>query len=214
MTSMQIAKWASVAIAVAASCVAFSKGRDFWRTPDQRGQRLMNAAQFEEAAAAFADPFRRGAAFVEARDFKSAASVYATLPGADAAFNHGNALVMLGEYDNAIQRYDRALELHPEWPAAIENRTIAELRRERMKDDPGIGSDGKLGADEIVFDLDSNKNAEAGDEETEGGQAGDDELRQAWLRQVQTTPRDFLKSKFAYQEAMRARDEAGTRSTP
>lgn len=211
---IRLSQWGSVAIGLIALAAALSQGQDFWSTPDQRGQHLLNAGKYADAAAAFNDPFRRGAALVEARDYKSAASVYATLPGPEAAFNHGNALVMLGEYDNAIQRYDRALELRPEWSAALQNREIAILRREKMKDEPGIGTDGELGADEIVFDLDNSKNAEAGEEETDSGQASDDELRQLWLRQVQTTPRDFLKSKFAFQEAIRASEQVEQESKP
>jgi Ca-activated chloride channel family protein len=33
---------------------------------------------------------------------------------------------------------------------------------------------------------------------------GDQALREIWLRQVQTRPADFLRSKFAYQYATRA----------
>lgn len=214
MNPTQFVKWSSIAVVLIAFVYAIGKGRDFWSTPDQRGQRQFDAGEFREAAESFADPFRRAAALAKARDFKSAAAAYATLPGADAAFNHGNALVMLGDYEAAIGRYDRAIELRSDWKAASENRKIAMLRGERMKDDPGIGTDGELGADEIVFDLDSTKNSGSGEEETEGGEASDDELRQAWLRQVQTTPRDFLKSKFSYQQAMRSRAKSEVEPVP
>lgn len=153
----------------------------------------------------------QGAAYVQAGDFKTAATVYAALPGAEAAFNHGNALVMQGQYDAAIKRYDRALELRLDWTDAMDNRQIAVLRAKRTEDDPSIGTEGELGADEIVFDLDNSNNAKAGEEDSADGDASDDELRQAWLRQVQTTPRDFLKSKFAYQEAMRAKTKSGAK---
>lgn len=205
MKPFAIAKWISIVVILVAFVVAIRQGRNFWSTPDQRGQRLLNAEQFVQAAETFADPFRRAAALAQSRDFKSAGSLFATLPGPESAFNHGNALVMQGEYETAIKRYDHALELRPGWSIAIENREIATLRAKRMKDDPGIGTEGELGADEIVFDLDSSKNAEASDDDTEVSQANEDELRQAWLRQVQTTPRTFLKSKFAYQQAMRSR---------
>lgn len=214
MIPFRWAKLASVAMLFGAGLIAIGQGRGFWSTADQRGQRFVDEGNFKEAAATFADPFRQGAAWVKAGDFKSAASVYAALPGAEAAFNHGNALVMQGEYDAAIKRYDRAIELRPGWTSAKQNREIAVLRGQRTTDNPDIGTEGELGADEIVFDLDNQKNAEASEEETKGGQASDDELRQAWLRQVQTTPRDFLKSKFAYQDAMRAREESGPEPKP
>ncbi|TWU58582.1 Tetratricopeptide repeat protein [Rubripirellula tenax] len=214
MKPIPFAKRVSLAVILFACMIAFRQGRNFWILPDQRGQRLYDAGDFQEAAIAFSDPFRRAASLAEARDFKAAAGVYATLPGPEAAFNHGNALVMQGDYETAIRRYDRALELRPDWTAAIENRQIAALRAERMKDEPGVGTEGELGADEIVFDLDNNKNAQAGEEDAESGEASDDEVRLAWLRQVQTTPRDFLKSKFAYQQAMRSRTENAQEHAP
>ena len=68
---------------------------------------------------------------------------------------------------------------------------------------------GELGADEIVFDLNPSKPG-AGEEVVEGGEElSDQELRAMWLRQVQTTPGDFLKAKFAYQQAMRQADAGG-----
>ena len=71
---------------------------------------------------------------------------------------------------------------------------------------------GEMGADEVVFDLDPNK-TEAGEEVVEAGQEmNDQELREMWLRQVQTTPGDFLKAKFAYQRAMQQQAEAGEQS--
>ncbi len=177
-------------------------GQDFFITADQRGQLLMDKQQYQEAAETFADPMRQGIAYYRAGEFKLAASVFAGLPGEEAEYNHGNALIMLGKYDEAVASYDRALELRPDWDEAKTNREIAKARSERMKFEGGDMTGGKLGADEIVFDLDKNTQG-ASDETVEGGEEmSDEELRAMWLRQVQTTPGDFLKAKFAYQQAM------------
>jgi Ca-activated chloride channel family protein len=64
--------------------------------------------------------------------------------------------------------------------------------------------DQKIGADKIIFDKDA-KNNEGQETEVAGGKALSDQAIQAlWLRRVQTRPADFLKAKFAYQEAARA----------
>ena len=62
--------------------------------------------------------------------------------------------MMLGKYDAAIGLYDRALKQHPDWQAATINREIAMARKAALdvSGDPGEGTGGKLGADEIVFD--------------------------------------------------------------
>jgi Ca-activated chloride channel family protein len=193
-------------IVVVAAIMAWQQGTDFFVTPDQRGQRLMNQQEYVQAAETFVDPMRQGAAYYRAGDFKTAASVFAGCAGPEAAFNHGNALVMLGKYDQAVASYDQALELRPGWQAAQKNREIARGRAERVKFEGGDMTGGELGADEIVFDLNPNT-AGAGEEIVEDGkELSDEELRAMWLRQVQTTPADFLKAKFAYQQATRQKD--------
>lgn len=172
-------------------------------TPDQRGQLLMEQGQFGEAAAWFQDPFRKATAFYRAGEFKDAASLWSGFNTAEGAFNHGNALAMQGRYEDAIRRYERALELRPDWEAAVANLAIARQSAARLKKEGGDMTGGQLGADEITFT--KRKSPEAGEETTEGGEPlSDAELRATWLRRVQTRPADFLRTKFAYQAAERA----------
>ena len=98
------------------------------------------------------NPRWQGAAWLEAGEFKKAASLFAGLPRAEDAYNHGNSLVMLGKYEEAAARYERALELRPGWVEAEQNRAIALGRAERMRSEGGDMTGGMLGADEIVFD--------------------------------------------------------------
>ena len=70
-------------------------------------------------------------------------------------------------------------------------------RAERVKREGGEMTGGQLGADEITF---SDSKSDSGDRETvESTEISEQELRGIWLRQVQTTPGEFLKVKFAYQ---------------
>ena len=181
----------------------------FFVTKDKRGQRLLDSEKPEAAAKAFADPRWRGVAYFRAGQFEQAASTFAGLPDAEAAFNHGNSLVMQGKYEDAVKRYDRALQIRPGWGPAEANRAIALGRAERVKREGGEGTGGQLGADEIVFS--DNKSTEGGTETVEQDSMSDEELRGVWLRQVQTTPSQFLRAKFAYQLATnqraRQRDE-------
>jgi len=180
---------------------AVQLGADFFSTPDRRGQRQIAKGNYDAAAKEFNDPFQRAAAFYRAGDFKQAASIYGGLPGEIAAFNQANALVMLGEYQKAVGQYDRALESRSNWEAAKTNREIAVGRAERLKSEGGNMTSGKLSANEIIF---SNKKSEGGEgEEIKTEEMSDEELRGMWLRQVQTTPKDFLRSKFAYQQAVK-----------
>lgn len=171
--------------------------RDLWLTPDQRGRLLMSGNHPADAAQAFRDPPWRGVALFRAGEFKDAAQSFAARDTAEGAFDQGNALVMLGQYDDAVKRYDRALALRPDWQAALTNREIARIRGERKKLQGGETGNTDNKPDEIVFD----KTKKGGEDSTVEGEKpmSDEAVRALWLKRVQTKPADFLRAKFAYQ---------------
>ena len=187
---------------------------DLWLTPDQQGQRLFNAEQYLEAAEAFEDPARRAASYFRGGDFESAAALYGVLATPEAAYNRGNALVMLGRYDEAIASFEKSLQLKPGWAEAQQNLDIARIRRERLQppDDDAGGTGGQLEADEIVFDDTGRVNKSGSEVTMEGGEGmSDTEMRAVWLRRVQSDPADFLRARFSYQlyrDTTEAGDEA------
>lgn len=201
-------------LAWAVTAQALELPRDFrgwWLTPDQQGQRLSEQGRHLEAAERFDDPGRRGAAYYRGGDFERAAGVFGRMGTAEAAYNRGNALVMLGRYDAAIESYGRALELRPAWGSARQNRELAIARKQRLappQSDAG-GTGGMLAADEIVVD-DSGRVAGSGSEvETEGGATlSQEELRSVWLRRVRNDPADFLRARFAWQLYRRGQEQA------
>jgi Ca-activated chloride channel family protein len=165
---------------------------------DQRGRRLMDEGRYVEATEAFADPMWSGVAHFRGGNFKQAAQIFGGMDTAQAAYDQGNALIMLGKYHEAIARYDRALALRPGWPDAEANRTLARLRAEKMRQTGGDLGDQREGADQIVYDKD--KKTESGqDTETTGAAMSDEAARALWLKRVQTRPADFLRARFAYQ---------------
>ena len=173
---------------------------DLWFTPDQQGQHFFRRGEHNEAAQAFHDPMWQGAAWYRAGEFEKAAQAFARRDTADAHFNQGNAWLMRGKYATAIASYERALERQPNWKEAADNRDIALARAKKAEQKGGDMGDQTIGADKIVFD----KNARNEGQETEitGGKAlSDKEVQALWLRRVQTRPADFLKAKFAYQQA-------------
>lgn len=170
-------------------------------TADQQGQRLMDQGKYTEAADVFEDPMRKGVALYRAGEFKKAEMEFRQLDTPEAHYNRGNCLVFLGLYEEASKSYGRALELRPEWEEAKSNRTIAEHRAKMLERTGGDMGDQKIGADEIQFDKpNDNKGQETVVEDPKEMQQQD--IQALWLRRVQTNPADFLKSKFAYQQAM------------
>jgi Ca-activated chloride channel family protein len=170
-----------------------------WFTPEQQGQRLMQRGDFEAAAKLFQDPMRQGVAWFRAGEFEKSEQAFARLATPEAEFNRGNCLVMRGKYEQAIERFDRALNLRPKWTDAEINRSIAVARAKLTERKGGDMGDQLIGADEVVYDKNSKQSA-GQDTEAESAQPISDSSMQAlWLRNVQTKPADFLKSKFAYQ---------------
>ncbi len=97
-------------------------------TPWQRADQVAHGRMAEAAEA-----YRAGR-------HAEAARGWAALPGADAAYNRGNALARQGEFDAAIAAYDDALRLQPDMEDAAANRAAVEAARRRTPP-PGPGED-------------------------------------------------------------------------
>lgn len=173
---------------------------NFWRNATQRGDRLMAEKNYRAASKAYDDPWRIGVAQYRNGDFKAAAQTFTRVPGANGAFNSGNALLMQGQYDAAIAAYDRALGFRPGWQAARDNQALAVARKQRI-DTAGEQREQKS---TDAYSPDGTVVDHKGDERKSkpldmNSPLSDAELRASWLRRVQTTPADFLRAKFAYQ---------------
>ena len=193
-------------LAQATSANAF-EWADLWFTPDQQGQRLMDKGEYQQAAEKFTTAEQIGAALFMAGDFESAASVLGRAGSAQAHYNRGNANVMLGQYDAAIEAYQKALSRRPGWSEAEQNLQIAISRKQALAppDDDYGGTGGQLEADEFVFDQSGRVNKSSSEQVIDASeqQQGEDAMRAMWLRKVETRPADFLAVRFNYQLATR-----------
>jgi Ca-activated chloride channel family protein len=108
---------------------------DLWQRPDQQAAQALRQGQAKQAQQLARDPALRGAAAYRAGDFAAAAQSLQQAAGADAAYNLGNALAKQGEYQKAIDTYDRALKLDPAHADAKANRKAVEdwLHQQQQK---------------------------------------------------------------------------------
>jgi len=73
----------------------------------------------------------RGVEAYRRKDFPAAEKSWSGLPGADAAYNRGNALAKAGDYEAAIAAYDQALRQQPGMDDAIANKRAVEAAKKR-----------------------------------------------------------------------------------
>ena len=174
---------------------------ELWKTNDQKGYELFEQKHYTQAAEVFEDTMFKGTSFFKAGEFKKAKAVYAVMTSKEGRYNLGNTEMMLGKYDKAIEAYDLALKIDPNFTLAKENRELA-LIRKKMKEVENDGEQGvgELGADKIVYDNKENKGVDVVEE-------GSKEVKRQdnvnWLDRIETSPKAFLKNKFSYQYQMK-----------
>ena len=175
---------------------------DWWLTPDQQGRIAYAQGDYAGAARLFTQPMWKGLAFYAAGEFASAAAIFENLDTPESLFQLGNSRAHQGQLSKSVAAYRAALERRPDFPEARFNldwvQGLLELQ-EREYDDYG-GTGGKLGADGVVYD-DRARNAQQTMTEIQARSQGlsEEQLREIWMRRVQTSPGDFLELKFAYQ---------------
>ena len=198
--------WLTLAVSLVWVMFFYGQGLNrLFITPDQLGYKQYVKKNYTLAAQRFENLSFKGASYYKNAEFKEAKSVYQNLTTKEDTYNLGNVFVMLGEYDNAIKSYERALKIDPNFKEAQENLRVAKARKIlKEPENDGEQGVGMMGADEIVYD------------NTEGKGVDDDRSAQKemgqgnpnWLDRLQTGPKDFLKNKFRYQYQMKERDDA------
>jgi Ca-activated chloride channel family protein len=168
-------------------------------TSDQLGYNYFKNGEYLKAAKSFENSSFKAASFYRAGEYKKSKMIYQNSTTKVDTYNLGNAFLMLGEYDHAIETYKRALKIDPNFKEAQENLKVAEARK-ILKEPENDGEEGvgELGADEIVYDNKAGK----GVDDDKSAKEEATSTNPHWLDRLQTGPKDFLKNKFRYQYEM------------
>lgn len=190
--------------------IIFYEGRmdRLFITADQFGFKQYEKKDYVQAAQSFENTSYKGASYYRNAEFKKAKATYQNLSTKEDTFNLGNAFVMLGDYDNAIETYERALKIDPNFKEAQENLIVAKARKilKEPENDgkQGIGDMYDMQPDEVVYDNKEGK----GEDDTRSAQKDAEKGNPQWLDRLQTGPKDFLKNKFRYQYGMQEHNDA------
>ena len=104
-----------------------------WLRKDQQAYRALQSEEVEKAAALAVDPDLSGEAWYRSGEYANAFDSWSQVGSADAHYNRGNALALLGEYEAAIEAYDQALAIEPDMQDALHNRELLEKMKEQQE---------------------------------------------------------------------------------
>ncbi|AIF46841.1 tetratricopeptide repeat protein [Dyella japonica] len=148
---------------------------DLWRRPDQQAAAALQQGDAKRAQQLARDPAWRGAAAYRAGDYAEAGKNLRPLPGTDPQYNLGNALAKQGDYQAALDAYDRALKADPGNADARANRKAVEdwmhrQPRNPQNDNGAKDNKGKAGTGPSTTPPD-NAQGQSGQQRDEGKQA-------------------------------------------
>lgn len=116
---------------------------DAWKTRDQQAFDALRSEDAEKAAALAEDPDLSGEAWYRSGEFVNAMEAWKKRDTADAHYNQGNALALMGEFDAAIAAYDSALAMDPDMEDARLNRELLEKMKEQQEQEQQQNQDGE-----------------------------------------------------------------------
>jgi Ca-activated chloride channel family protein len=172
--------WLLLALAPVPEPAQAFEWQDLWLTPDQQAQRDFRAGHPDEAAQRFQNPEWKAAAEYKAGQYEQAAKALEKLDTGASQYNRGNALANQGQYEQALEAYDRALKLDPQNEDARHNRKLVEevLRKqqeERKKQEQEKQQDQQDQGQDQGQPPQPSQSGQKGSEPPEQGKNGDQE---------------------------------------
>ena len=172
---------------------------DWFLTPDQQGQLAYRNKDYARAAELFTDPMWQAYALYRSGQYEAAVTAFKALPGADAAFAQGMAEIRNRQYRPGVRSFEKALERQPDFPEAAQNLEIAKAivdYVETAQEQSDTGESAGIGADEVVFDNESNRGADSTITEPTDDAPAAPLTADQWMQAIDTDMGDFLRSRF------------------
>lgn len=169
---------------------------DLWQTPNQQARTMLDDGNAAEAAATFEDPLWEAVAHYRADEYEGSAQRFAGFDDADSLYNFGNALARMGEFEPAIDAYERALEIDPDDEDTAYNRDLVQQLKDQQDSQNGEqgdeqsseeGGGGQQSEGESQSDQTGEEGAEgdAGDQGDEGESSREEEMSEDDLAALQ-----------------------------
>ncbi len=99
---------------------------DLWQNQNQRGSVQFEKGDHEQAAELFKHPGWKASSLYRAESYDEAVQYWSEQDSGNAHYNRGNALAKLGRFEDAIEAYEKALDMNPQHQDASYNKRLLE----------------------------------------------------------------------------------------
>ena len=94
---------------------------DLWKTRDQQAKEAMDSGDYDKAIELFEDSEWLAAAHYKAGNYRQSANGYNNNSNIDHLYNHANSLAKIGQFEEAIENYEKVIAEEPNAEDALYN---------------------------------------------------------------------------------------------
>ena len=159
---------------------------DLWQTQDQQAMQAYQADDYQTAAAQFVDPQWQASALYKAGEYEQALSVFEQDSSANGLYNQGNVLMQLGQYEQAQQRYQSALDKKPQFDAAQSNLALAKKLQQQQEQEQQNSDQSEQQPKDDQSQQDKSQDGQSDSEQSKDEQSSDNQPQDSQSQEQQS----------------------------
>ncbi|WP_394204067.1 VWA domain-containing protein [Shewanella waksmanii] len=180
--------------------VQASAWNSLWQTQNQQAMALFENGEYQQAAELFSDPSWQASAQYNAGNYEQALSLFEQDDSAQGLYNQANSLTRLSQYNEAIKRYETAIELKPDFDDAIHNLELVKKLAEQQDQQNESNQDNQQDQNNQQGQDEQNNQQNQNGDQNQDGQQQDGEQNQDSQQQQDGQPQDGEQNQDSQQQ--------------